>query len=120
VRALARDLGARLGVPAHLAALRRTESGAYSLEDAVPLEALAPSSLRTGIAAVRGVPLVPVDAAAARALAQGKRVHSDAAFTGTGLAHLGEELVALVHLEDGLLVVERGFGGELPATAGAR
>ena len=34
VRSLARDLGARLGVPAHLTALRRTGSGAWSLEDA--------------------------------------------------------------------------------------
>jgi len=34
VRSLARDLGARLGVPAHLTALRRTASGMWSLEQA--------------------------------------------------------------------------------------
>ena len=34
VRSLARDLGARLGVPAHLAALQRTGSGSWSLADA--------------------------------------------------------------------------------------
>lgn len=41
VRAFARDLGACLGVPAHLSALRRTQSGAWSLEHASawPLEA---------------------------------------------------------------------------------
>jgi tRNA pseudouridine55 synthase len=34
VRSLARDLGARLGVPAHLTALRRTGSGGWTLDDA--------------------------------------------------------------------------------------
>jgi len=40
VRALARDLGRKLGVGGHLTALRRTRSGAFSLQDAVSLEAL--------------------------------------------------------------------------------
>jgi tRNA pseudouridine55 synthase len=35
VRALARDLGQTLGVPAHLSALRRTSSGEFRLEEAV-------------------------------------------------------------------------------------
>ncbi|WP_437594562.1 tRNA pseudouridine synthase B [Sorangium sp. So ce1000] len=39
VRSLARDLGARLDVPAHLSALRRTASGSFTLEQAVPLDA---------------------------------------------------------------------------------
>src|SRR4051812_34500973 len=39
VRALARDLGDALGVPAHLSWLRRTASGAFSLEEALPLDA---------------------------------------------------------------------------------
>lgn len=37
VRALARDLGTRLGCGAHLSALRRTASGALRLEDAIGL-----------------------------------------------------------------------------------
>ena len=37
VRALARDLGERLGVGAHLTALRRESIGALRVEDAVPL-----------------------------------------------------------------------------------
>ena len=40
VRALARDLGERLGVGAHLTALRREAIGALRVEDAVPLERL--------------------------------------------------------------------------------
>ena len=38
VRALARDLGSRLGCGAHLAALRRTRSGHFDVADAIPLE----------------------------------------------------------------------------------
>ena len=39
VRALAHDLGERLGTGAHLAALRRTRSGSITLADALPLAA---------------------------------------------------------------------------------
>ena len=38
MRSLARDLGDALGVPAHLTALRRIASGAFSLTDAVAPE----------------------------------------------------------------------------------
>jgi tRNA pseudouridine55 synthase len=40
VRALARDLGQALGVGAHLTALRRTRSGGFGLDAAVPLDRL--------------------------------------------------------------------------------
>ena len=48
VRALARDLGERLHVGAHLTALRREAIGGLRVEDAVPVDALAP-----------GTPLLP-------------------------------------------------------------
>jgi tRNA pseudouridine55 synthase len=38
VRALARDLGRRIGCGAHLAELRRTRSGAFDVVDALPLD----------------------------------------------------------------------------------
>jgi tRNA pseudouridine55 synthase len=44
VRSLARDLGARVGVPAHLAALQRTGSGSWSLDDAHSLAEVVQSS----------------------------------------------------------------------------
>jgi tRNA pseudouridine55 synthase len=109
IRALARDIGDALGVPAHLAALRRTESGAYTLSDAVGLDDDVAIALRSGPAAIRGVPLVPVDDDTAKALGQGKRPPTSATFAGTGLAHVGDRLVALVHVDAGALVVERGF-----------
>jgi tRNA pseudouridine55 synthase len=41
VRTLAHDLGQRLGCGAHLEALRRTRAGEFTLDDAVPLGAIA-------------------------------------------------------------------------------
>jgi len=41
VRSLARDIGTKLGVGAHLVALRRTESGGFGVEDAISPERLA-------------------------------------------------------------------------------
>lgn len=40
VRSFARDLGLGLGLPAHLTSLRRTSTGDWTLERAVPLDAL--------------------------------------------------------------------------------
>ncbi len=59
VRSFARDLGARLGLPAHLGALRRTASGPFTLERAVGLDDITPGAL------------VPVPNAAVEALASG-------------------------------------------------
>lgn len=44
VRALARDLGERLGVGAHLAELRREAIGRLRVDDAVPLGAISPAT----------------------------------------------------------------------------
>jgi tRNA pseudouridine55 synthase len=54
VRSLAHDLGATLGVGAHLAALRRTASAGFTLADAMPLD-LAERSPSDALAAI--VPL---------------------------------------------------------------
>lgn len=47
VRSLAHDLGRALGVPAHLAALRRTASGSFTLTDAHPLGAVVEAAADT-------------------------------------------------------------------------
>jgi tRNA pseudouridine55 synthase len=59
VRSLARDLGAALSVPAHLSALRRTQSGPFGLDRATPL---------ASDASVLKAALLPVAAAAALSL----------------------------------------------------
>jgi tRNA pseudouridine55 synthase len=88
VRTLAAELGRILAVPAHLAALRRTEASGFRIERAIPLEE-AEALGRTDRAALQArlvppaealgfLPAVSLDAGEARALAQGKRVRHDA------------------------------------------
>lgn len=56
IRSLVRDLGEKLGVPAHLTALRRTRVGHWNVADAVTIEALAES-----ISAGADLPIVRLD-----------------------------------------------------------
>ncbi|BBG00752.1 MULTISPECIES: tRNA pseudouridine(55) synthase TruB [Pseudonocardia] len=68
VRALARDLGAALGVGGHLTALRRTRVGPFTLEHARTVEELAATpglSLDLAAAVATAFPRVDVDDAAA-------------------------------------------------------
>lgn len=79
VRAIARDLGAALGVGGHLTALRRTFVGGFTLAEAVPWDALvqrAPDvvTLPLADAARRGFPPREVSAEQARILAHGGRL----------------------------------------------
>jgi tRNA pseudouridine55 synthase len=73
VRALARDLGAALGVGGHLTALRRTRVGPYDLSMARTLEQLEQSCevLPIARAARAGFPARDVDADAATVVAHG-------------------------------------------------
>lgn len=61
IRALARDLGAALGVGAHLTQLRRTAIGEIFVEDAHSLDALI-----AGREAEQAVPLLPIEEATRR------------------------------------------------------
>jgi tRNA pseudouridine55 synthase len=64
VRALARDLGAALGVGGHLTALRRTRVGRFGLDQAATLDELTATSEAHGPAGIRLLPLA--DAARAQ------------------------------------------------------
>jgi len=73
IRAIARDVGARLGVGGHLTALRRTRVGSFRVEDAVPLDRLGDeeavrAALLSPAAAVAHLPRAVLDAEAARIL----------------------------------------------------
>lgn len=75
IRSLARDLGEALGVGGHLTALRRTEVGPFTLDDALPLSTLEENpvlSLSLDEALARSYPVLDVTADEARALAMGK------------------------------------------------
>jgi tRNA pseudouridine55 synthase len=83
VRALARDLGAALGVGGHLSALRRTWVGPYGLDQARTLEQLGESFevLPMALAARAIFPVRELDAEEARRLGHGGRL----AAVGLGL-----------------------------------
>lgn len=84
VRALARDLGAALGVGGHLTALRRTRVGGFAVSDALAVasrerdapvdDTVSARLIDPAEAAAARFPVVAVDAAAARDLADGKRI----------------------------------------------
>ncbi|NME88156.1 tRNA pseudouridine(55) synthase TruB [Corynebacterium stationis] len=71
IRSLARDLGEELGVGGHLTALRRTEVGPFSLDDASPLDSME-LSLNLDEALVRCYPRLDVTAEESHKLAMGQ------------------------------------------------
>jgi tRNA pseudouridine55 synthase len=73
IRSLAADLGAALGVGAHLTALRRTRVGPFTVARAVPLDTLGPDTPLTGLAdALADHATVPLDDAQTRDVRDGK------------------------------------------------
>ncbi len=72
VRSLVHDLGRALGVGAHIATLRRTASGAFTLEDAVQIDDVSPSALRSMTEAVAHYPQRNITAPTVRDVIHGK------------------------------------------------
>lgn len=115
VRALARDLGAALGVGGHLTALRRTRVGPFAVAEATDLEA--PELLAPADVASRLFPVWRMDAEQTVALAQGKRVAADVP-DGEVVAALAPDgrLAGLVRLDSGVARVVVNFPEqEVPA-----
>jgi tRNA pseudouridine55 synthase len=75
IRALARDLGAGLGVGGHLTALRRTSIGPFEVADAVPADAIDPAALRAPAAVAEQLfPRLELELPELTELTQGKRI----------------------------------------------
>ncbi|GAB2613833.1 tRNA pseudouridine(55) synthase TruB [Kocuria himachalensis] len=132
VRALARDLGADLGVGGHLTALRRTRVGAWTLDDASTLDELAAE-----VAAGRPLPVTSLEEAAAglfparrltaaeaEDVAHGRRIGPSAGDGGDDLgghpggSALDNDTVTAGFAPDGRLVAllsDRGHRGERTA-----
>jgi len=108
VRALARDLGERLGTGAHLRALRREAIGMLRVERAVALDAVSAEALLPPLAVLGHLTRVEVTEAEARALGQGQAVRR----TG-GPADLVAEPIAVVGPDDSLIAVGRWREGAL-------
>jgi tRNA pseudouridine55 synthase len=108
IRALARDLGERLGVGAHLTELRRQAIGSLRVEDAVTLEQLGPDAVMPAHAVLPDLPRVELDATARNAVAHGQAVVDgrEAGRWGSGEAVAllsGNDLVAIARTEGGWL-----------------
>lgn len=92
VRALARDLGAALGLGGHLTALRRTEVGPFAVERGVPVPARGEGDdvhlplAGLGQIAQQVMASVEVDEKAAADLGDGKQVPRSAALPETAMA----------------------------------
>ena len=121
VRALARDLGEKLGVGGHLTALRRTAVGPFSVDAATPHAQLVGDGTVAGDPGVLYPPadiarrlftVLELDAEEATDLANGKRLSVDperhapaplvaAIFPGSDSDAAGDRLVGLVEIKGG-------------------
>jgi tRNA pseudouridine55 synthase len=119
VRALARDLAAALGTVGHLTALRRTRSGPFTLDEAMPLDTpadeLEARLITLERAATRSLPGARLSDAGARDASFGRPVRIDDLGTSAPGPHAwlapGGRLVAVGAIaEDGAGHVLRGFG----------
>jgi tRNA pseudouridine55 synthase len=122
VRSLARDLAQALGTVGHLTSLRRTRSGGFTLEEALPLDA-APETLHAALqplarAAARALPAVHLTEAGARDAGHGRSVAASDASRPEGLepgapcawlAPTGDLVAVGQWAEDGRGRVLRGF-----------
>jgi tRNA pseudouridine55 synthase len=114
VRAIARDLGSRLGVGAHLAALRRTSTGGFGLERSLPASELTPELAATHLlpmsAALQHLPAVIVADAGRQALRRGQNLTRR--LVVDGFPEVASPRVRVLDAEQSLigLAVPQGFG----------
>jgi tRNA pseudouridine55 synthase len=106
LRAVGRDLGERLGVGGHLTALRREAIGGLGVEEAVPLDEVAPGTLLPPARVLGHLPAIALDPAAKAAVVQGRAVADGGARMDPGVPVMllsGDELVAVARPEEGRL-----------------
>jgi tRNA pseudouridine55 synthase len=124
IRSLARDLALSLGTVGHLTGLRRTQTGPFTINDAISLELLtdlahkgeALMALKPIAAALDDIPAHAIDAQQAQRLRHGQAITARPDEDGTQplqqtprlATHLGQP-VALIALQDGVWQPIRGF-----------
>jgi tRNA pseudouridine55 synthase len=111
IRTLAQDIGEALGTGAHLAALRRTASGRFRLEEAIGLQALRdlraearPGRLLTLGHLVEGLPRAELDAGAEARLRNGQTLQ---------ISGLADGIVAVMRADGALIGLGCGEAGRL-------
>lgn len=104
IRALARDLGERLGVGAYLTALRREAIGGLRVEKAVPLAALDASHSPHSLAEVLGhLPSVGIDRGQREDVRNGRAIEERASAEGFVVLLYDGQVVAIAKAEAGRL-----------------
>jgi tRNA pseudouridine55 synthase len=102
LRALARDIGERIGIPAHCHALRRTAIGPFDVTAAIAPDAAAAFGLLPMAALLPELPSVVADAGAAREIGYGRRVAQSAPADGrAALVAENGRLLAVADARDG-------------------
>jgi tRNA pseudouridine55 synthase len=102
LRAVARDLGGRAGIPAHCATLRRLGIGPFHVDDAIAALEVTPGHLMSPAQMVPELIAERVDDAAVRAIGFGRRVAQHREYQGTGVLLAGDgRLLAAAEGRDG-------------------
>ncbi|MBA4748812.1 MAG: tRNA pseudouridine(55) synthase TruB, partial [Sphingopyxis sp.] len=118
IRSLARDIAHALGTVGHVAMLRRTRAGPFTLEQAISLDklnAFGQGAAHTDVflplkAGLVDIPALILSPEAAGAVRQGRTLTGVATDDGLYWAHAGDFVpLALVSLSAGTLTVVRGF-----------
>jgi tRNA pseudouridine55 synthase len=102
IRALARDLGADIGIPAHCAELRRTAIGAFDVNDAIAPDAVTVDRLMSPASLVQQLPNDVLDETGVTEIGFGRRVEQQSPADTTG---------ALLGPDGRLLAVAEGRAG---------
>ena len=104
VRSLAHDLGQLLGCGAHLTSLRRTRSGEFTIEQAVPLERLSQPDLIAMEALLSCWPRIDVSGMEEQRVAHGNQIRCDATGEYARIFNKKGEFMAVATLEKGWVV----------------
>jgi tRNA pseudouridine55 synthase len=105
IRAIARDVGERLGVGAHLTQLRRQSIGSLRVEQAVALDQVGPEALLSPGRVLADLPVVDLDESERRDISHGRAVADDSPNRhGDAVALMARgELLAVARPENGRL-----------------
>jgi tRNA pseudouridine55 synthase len=114
IRAIARDLGAALGVGAHLTALRRVAVGPHTVagalpsgtfDDAVAARARITDAMLSPLAALRHLPRIDIEAEAVRQISHGRAVPAPAGVAGSATVAVAADgvLVAIGEASGGMV-----------------
>jgi tRNA pseudouridine55 synthase len=103
MRSIARDLGEHLGCGGHAAALRRTQVGAWTVDDAVAPDSVAVSDLRSGLELVADLPRIELGAEEVVRVRFGQRLDVDAESGSIVVVDPDGALVAIAMIEANVL-----------------